>query len=54
MEFDDPALNHVMYDHRHELDAQAEAQGLQEREREAALRKRAREFLRSPQLVAAG
>jgi Large polyvalent protein-associated domain 7 len=49
VEFDDPALNHVMYDHRHELDVQAEAQRLQERERDAALRKLARDMLRSPE-----
>ncbi|MFM0068722.1 hypothetical protein [Paraburkholderia aspalathi] len=47
VEFDDFAPNHVMYGHWHEFDAQAEAQGQQERGCEAALLKLVRHLLRS-------
>ncbi|MFM0515039.1 LPD7 domain-containing protein [Paraburkholderia sp. RL17-373-BIF-A] len=49
VEFNDPALNRVMHDRRHELDTQAEAQRRQESERNAAMRKLARDMLRSPE-----
>jgi hypothetical protein len=49
VEFDDPNLNRVMHDRRYELGTQAEAQRQQERERNAAMRRLARDMLRSPE-----
>ena len=46
LEFDAPALNCATHGHQHEFDALAETQRRQERERDEALRKLARDYLR--------